>query len=88
MNLLHQRLAEVSGDPNLLFFDGFDEAVIGISHVFGTVPRVAYDIDRMLAILRERNSVDADGAAALFDANFARLNVGPYTPALVLPFKA
>jgi hypothetical protein len=85
---LHQRLAEVAGDPNLLLFDGFDEAVVGISSVFGIVPRVAYDVDRMLAILRERHAVDEDGAALLFDTHFARLNVGPYTPALVLAFRA
>lgn len=84
---VRQHLVDVTGDPDLLFADGLDGAIIGVVSAF-TEPRVAYSVKAVLEILMEDGSVD-DGedpyveAREHFDFNISGAYVGPRTPVWV-----
>ena len=67
-------------DPELLFADGFDDAIIGITYRFGQEPVVLYDRGLVL------ESMMADGmtyeeAIEFFEFNIIGSWVGERTPA-------
>jgi hypothetical protein len=80
---LRTSLAEVCGDDRILFFTGFDHCIVGISEIYGHPPRVAYDVEQLMEAL-EQKGVPAHEVEDVFENSIASLNVGPYTPALIL----
>ena len=60
--------------------DGFDGAVIGTCYNTG---RIVYSIERMLAILIERDGMSMEEAIEFFDFNIAGAYVGEMTPMYV-----
>ena len=60
--------------------DGFDDAVIGTCYNTG---RIVYSIERMLAILMERDGMSMEEAIEFFDFNIAGAYVGEMTPMYV-----
>lgn len=64
-----------------LFADGFDEALVGVVHVFGRPPLALYDRAKVLAILRDRDGMDEEEAGEFFDFNIAGAWMGEGTPA-------
>jgi hypothetical protein len=77
-------LTELAGDDNLLFMDGFDDCIIGISSVHGEVPRVAYSVEAIIASLQKNSEMTFQEATEHYEFNIACCYAGPYTPALVL----
>lgn len=61
----------------LLFADGFDDAICGVDTV-GV--RVCYDVDKCIDILRKEHGMDLDEAIDYFDFNVAGAYVGEQTP--------
>lgn len=81
---LRKSLCEMCGDERLLFIEGFDDCVAGIVEEYGRVPRVAYDVDRVFDVLRDRLHVPEDKLERVFEDQIASCNLGPYSPALLI----
>jgi len=72
--------------PDALLADGFDDAIIGVSDVFrdGSYSMVvAYDKNKILEILVERDGMDELEAEEHFGHNIANNYVGGYTPIFI-----
>lgn len=79
---VREQLAE--DDPELLFADGFDDAIVGIVDRVGQDPFVVYDAARCIEILmREDPDMTHEQAEEHFEFNVARAWVGERTPAFV-----
>ena len=49
-------------NPEALLCDGFDEAIIGMAERINLGPVVAYDVDKMLEIMIERDGMTYEEA--------------------------
>ena len=66
-------------EPDMLFTDGYDEAILGTTWD-GERTRVVYKVEEILNILMERDEMTYDEASEYFDFNIAGSNMGVYTP--------
>ena len=66
-------------EPEILFADGYDEAILGTTWD-GERTRVVYKVEEILNILMERDEMTYDEASEYFDFNIAGSNMGVYTP--------
>ena len=66
-----------------LSFDGFDEAIIGTMERFGMEPILAYDWNKCVAILMERDGMDRDDAVDYMGFNVTGLGAGDGTPCFI-----
>ena len=73
-----QYLAEF--DDGLLYADGFDEAILGICERACSDVVVAYDRDKFIDILVERDGMSYEEAIEHFDFNVVGAWVGDNTP--------
>lgn len=69
--------------PDLLLMDGFDEAILGVGQQYGSPPAVVYSLEKMMAILMERDGMDWETAYEYFNFNIAQAFVGPHTPIIL-----
>ena len=63
-----------------LLADGFEDAIVGICERFGAVPVVAYDRDKCIEILMDRDGMEDEEAVEYFEFNVAGSYVGDGTP--------
>ena len=77
-----QRCLEIIGDEQLVFAEGYDEAIIGVGWRDG-VPIVAYDTQRVIAILCRRDGMTQEDAEEFFDYNIQGAWIGEATPIFV-----
>ncbi len=63
-------------NPEALFADGFDNAMLGYS----TDCKVIYSVDQIVATLVERDGMTPDEAIEFFNFNIECAYVGEYTP--------
>ena len=69
----------------LMFADGFDEAIIGASMQGGNgSPVVCYDIDKCIDILMSNDGMDYSEAAEYFEFNTINAYIGDLTPHYVI----
>lgn len=75
-------LREVLAEANeeMLFADGFDEALIGTAYRAAGTPVALYNIDLCIEILIERDGMDEEEALEFFDYNVIGSYVGDNTP--------
>jgi len=66
-------------EPDILFADGYDEAILGTTWD-GERTRVVYKVEEILNILMERDEMTYDEASEYFDFNIAGAHMGVYTP--------
>ena len=66
-------------EPEILFADGYDEAIAGTIWD-GERTRVVYKVEDILNILMERDEMTYDEASEFFDINLAGSHMGVYTP--------
>ena len=66
-------------EPDILFADGYDEAIAGTTWD-GERTRVVYKVEDILNIIMEREEMTYDEASEYFDFNIAGSNMGVYTP--------
>jgi hypothetical protein len=64
----------------VLLADGFDEAFLGICEVFGRPPVAAYDKDKCVEILIQRDGMTYEEAVEFFAFNIAGAWIGDSTP--------
>jgi hypothetical protein len=67
-------------NPNALFADGFDEAILGYTQRMNQPPLVAYSVDKIIEILMERDEMTYEEAMEYFDFNIGGGWVGEGTP--------
>ena len=74
-------IVDLYGDdePNLMFADGFDEAIAGTIWD-GERTRVVYDTELILELLMGRSEMTYEEAVEYFDFNIAGSYMGEYTP--------
>lgn len=70
-----------------LMADGFEEAIIGVSERFGREPIVAYDREKCIDILIERDGMDSVEAEEFFQFNTLGAWVGDGTPEFITVYK-
>ena len=75
-----EQLAEEADDPELLFADGFDEAILGTVDRFGQETAVLYDRQKVLEILM-RDKMTYEEAEEYFSFNIIGAWIGDRTPA-------
>ena len=74
-------------NPEALLCDGFDEAIIGIAERINLGPVVAYDVDKMLEIMVERDGMSYEDAMEYFDYNILGAWMGENTPVYIQTYK-
>lgn len=74
-------------NEEMLFADGFDDALIGIVEQFGRPPVALYDYDKCVAILMERDDMEEGEAIDFLGYNTLGAYVGENTPAFATLIK-
>ena len=79
--MTRDEIQDLYGDdePEMLFADGYDEAIAGTIWD-GERTRVVYKVEKILNILMERDEMTYDEASEYFDFNIAGSHMGVYTP--------
>lgn len=70
-------------NPEALLCDGFDEAIIGMAERINLGPVVAYDVDKMIDIMVERDGMTYEEAIEYFDFNIVGAWMGENTPVFI-----
>lgn len=76
---IREELSEEFGD--LLFADGFDDAILGVAERIGMEPVVAYSTPKIIEILSR--DMTEDEAVEYFEFNILGAYVGERTPIFV-----
>jgi len=76
-----EEIAEIN--PSALLCDGFDEAIIGIAERIGLGPVVAYNVEKMLDIMIERDGMTYEEAREYFNFNIIGAWMGEFTPIFI-----
>jgi hypothetical protein len=76
-----EEIAEIN--PEALLCDGFDDAIIGMAERINLGPVVAYDVDKMLDIMVERDGMTYEEAMEYFDYNILGAWMGENTPVYI-----
>lgn len=80
MDDIRTKLVEQTNEPNLLFADGFDDAIVGVVEGFNVGPVVAYNKEAVLNTLVIRDGMTIDEAIEFFEFNIVGSYVGEFTP--------
>ena len=75
-------IAEIN--PEAMMADGFDDAILGMCIQFGTEPIVAYDYEKCLNILMERDGINRTDTIDFMEFNVIGAYVGLHTPVFVM----
>jgi len=78
--MTREELVEMCGDDELLFADGFDDAILGIGGRCSKPPIVVYDRAKCLEILVTRDGMSYEEAEEYFSFNTEGAWVGERTP--------
>lgn len=81
--MTREDLVVLTGDDDLLFADGFDDAIVGVIDRCGQPSVVTYDRDKCISILVEREKMSVEEAQEYFDVNVVGAWVGDRTPAFL-----
>lgn len=82
--MIREEIADIN--PEALLVDGFDEAIIGMAERIGLGPVVAYDVDKIVEILVNRDEMTFEEAIEYFDYNIQGAWIGDYTPIFIQKF--
>lgn len=78
----YKELLAESNDE-MLFSDGFEDALIGICHQFGRPSVAAYDYEKCIRILMDRDGMTDIEAVEFFEFNVSGAWVGENTPVYI-----
>ena len=86
-NDVKERLADI--DPNIIIFDGLNDAIIGHAYLRQSQTHVAvYDYDKIVETLMEHQGMNYKDARAYADFNIVGAYLGEYTPVILFGRKA
>lgn len=74
---MKQYIIDNYSDEDILFADGFDDAIIGIDAVNF---RVIYSVSKIIEILMSDDEMTYEDAIEHYEYNIAGSYVGPHTP--------
>ena len=80
-----EELAEV--DPELLYADGFDHCILGVSYTACESDVVAYDTGCVIKTLMDRDDMDYEEANEFFGFNILSAYMGERTPTFIETFE-
>lgn len=81
---IRQKCLELAGDDaELMFLEGYDDAIIGVGEVAGNPPVVVYDAGRIIDRLVEGNGGDRVAAQEFYDSNIGGAFMGSGMPVLL-----
>lgn len=66
-----------------LIIEGFDRAIIGVAERINLGPVAAYDVEKILEILVERDEMDYEEALEYFQYNIIGSWMGEHTPVFI-----
>ena len=75
-------IAEIN--PEAMLADGFDDAILGMCIQFGAEPLVAYDYEKCVEILIERDGMTRIEAIDFIQFNVIGAYVGLNTPVFIM----
>jgi hypothetical protein len=78
--MTRQEIVESEGDDALIFFDGFDDAIIGVAHRIGQDTSVCYDYNKCIEILCNNDDLTEEEAIEHMSYNVEGSYVGEKTP--------
>lgn len=70
-------------NPDALFCDGFDDAIIGIAERINLGPVVAYSMNKIIELLMERDGMNYEEAIEYFNFNIQGAWLGENTPIFI-----
>ena len=70
-------------NPEALFADGFDDAIIGICRKAGSEPVVTYSYDKCVEVLMNQQDMPYDDAIEWMEFNVVSAYMGPHTPVFI-----
>jgi hypothetical protein len=79
---IREQLSE--SNPDALYADGFDEALVGIARRCGQPDLAVYSVRRCIEVLMQRGMTEEE-ADEFFDFNVVGAWVGPMTPIFLSP---
>ena len=71
-------------NPEAMMADGFDDAILGLCKQFGTEPLVAYDYEKCVEILMEKDGLTRIEAIDFMEFNVIGSYVGLNTPVFIM----
>ena len=71
-------------NPEAMLADGFDEAILGMCIQFGCEPVVAYDYNKCINILVNRDGMPQPEATDYIQFNVIGAYVGLHTPVFIM----
>lgn len=80
--MIRKKIEENYPESKLLFADGFDDAIIGVTQQFNSLS-VAYDKDKCIDILIAKDNMTIDDAEEYFNYNIIGSYVGEHTPSFI-----
>ena len=69
--------------PEALLCDGFDEAIIGLATRIGMELVVAYDVEKIIGILINRDGMTYEEAYEYYEFNIVGAWMGEFTPIFI-----
>jgi len=66
-----------------LLADGFEKALIGVAERINLGPVAAYDVEKILGILMERDGMEYSEALEFFEFNIKGAWMGEFTPVYI-----
>ena len=78
-----EAILEVIDDDEAIFFDGFDDAIIGIGAQQHKGPYVIYDREKCIQILMDRDGMPHEDAEEFFSFSTEGCWAGDRTPIIV-----
>jgi hypothetical protein len=79
--MTREEIADIN--PDALMCDGFDDAIIGMAERINLGPVVAYDVDKMIDIMVQRDGMTHEEAIEFFDYNIIGSWMGEFTPVFI-----
>ena len=70
-------------NPEALFADGFDDAIIGICRKAGNSPIVTYSYEKCVEVLINQQNMSHEEAIEWMEFNVVSAYMGPHTPAFI-----
>jgi len=71
-------------NPEAKLADGFDDAILGMCVQFGSEPVVAYDFNKCVKIIMERDGMEREEAIDFINFNVVGAYVGLSTPVFIM----
>ena len=71
---------QIAEEEGMLLYDGFDDAIIGIASRCGENTVLAYDIDKIIEILMDRDDLSYEEALEYYSFNMEGAYIGESTP--------